>query len=70
MLRALRVTTVKVKFLPAPILSIMQSTAENIKRSSSSIPTSATTTKSYAPQNLPVYDYDLVVIGGGSGGKT
>jgi hypothetical protein len=41
----------------------MQSTSENIPRQSSSTP------RSYAPQDLPVYDYDLVVVGGGSGGK-
>jgi len=41
----------------------MQSKSENTIRPASS------TTKSYAPQNLPIYDYDLVVLGGGSGGK-
>ncbi|CAF0873445.1 unnamed protein product [Rotaria sordida] len=45
----------------------MQSTFENTQRPSSARPSSSTT-KSYAPQNLPVYDYDLVVVGGGSGG--
>ncbi|CAF0871534.1 unnamed protein product [Rotaria sp. Silwood1] len=45
----------------------MQSTSGNTQRPSSSRPASSTT-KSYAPQNLPVYDYDLVVVGGGSGG--
>ncbi len=63
MLRIFRVIQTKVKFLPAPRFFTMQSTSENIPRQSSSTP------RSYAPQDLPVYDYDLVVVGGGSGGK-
>jgi hypothetical protein len=68
MLRVLRVIQTQVRFVPAPYFSTMQSTTENIKRSSSARSTSSTT-RSYAPQHLPVYDYDLVVVGGGSGGK-
>ncbi|CAF1193974.1 unnamed protein product [Rotaria magnacalcarata] len=67
MLRALRVIKTKVRFVPAPCFSRMQSTSENNQQSSSTRPTSSKT-KSYAPQNLPIYDYDLVVVGGGSGG--
>ncbi|CAF4922791.1 unnamed protein product, partial [Rotaria magnacalcarata] len=66
MLRALRVIKTKVRFVPAPCFSRMQSTSENNQQSSSTRPTSSKT-KSYAPQNLPIYDYDLVVVGGGSG---
>ena len=69
MLRALRVIKTKVRFVPVPCFSKMQSTSENIKTPSSSRPASSTT-KNYAPKNLPIYDYDLVVLGGGSGGKT
>jgi hypothetical protein len=63
MLRTLRVIQTKVRFIPAPCFFTMQSTSETIVRPASS------TKRSYAPQNLPVYDYDLVVVGGGSGGK-
>ncbi len=68
MLRVLRIIQIKIRFVSAPSFSIMQSTSENIKRPSSARPTSSTM-KTYAPQDLPVYDYDLVVVGGGSGGK-
>ncbi len=51
----------------------MHTTAENSKRSpsvnTSPSRTGSSTTRSYAPQHLPIYDYDLVVVGGGSGGK-
>jgi hypothetical protein len=51
----------------------MQTTAENSKRfpsvNGSPSRTGSSTTRSYAPQHLPIYDYDLVVVGGGSGGK-
>lgn len=77
MLRVLRIIQTNIRFVPAPRFSIMQSTTttttETNTRPSSARPTSArpesSTTKTYAPQDLPVYDYDLVVIGGGSGGK-
>ena len=65
MLRVLRVIQINVRFVPAPILSKMTSTTEAIKRPSSS----STSPKTYAPKDLPVYDYDLVVVGGGSGGN-
>ena len=68
MLRVLRVIQTKVRFVPAPIFSIMQSKLESIKSPTSSRPASSTA-KSYDPKDLPVYDYDLVVLGGGSGGK-
>jgi hypothetical protein len=68
MLRALRVIQTNVRFVPAPCFSIMQSTSENNKNPSPTKPASGIT-KTYAPQDLPVYDYDLVVLGGGSGGK-
>ncbi|CAF0945058.1 unnamed protein product [Adineta steineri] len=67
MLRALRIIRTKVRFVPAPYFSTMQTTAENINKPSSTRPSSSNKA-SYAPQNLPVYDYDLVVVGGGSGG--
>ncbi len=63
MLRVLRVIQIKVRFVPAPNFSTIMSTAESITRPASS------SSKTYAPKDLPVYDYDLVVIGGGSGGK-
>ena len=73
MLRALRIIQTKVRFIPAPRFFNMQSTTETTTRPASGKPASArpasSTTKSYAPQDLPVYDYDLVVVGGGSGGK-
>jgi ribulose 1,5-bisphosphate synthetase/thiazole synthase len=62
MLRVLRVIQIKVRFVPAPNFSTIMSTAESITRPASS------SSKTYAPKDLPVYDYDLVVIGGGSGG--
>lgn len=68
MLRVLRVIQTKVRFVPAPIFSIMESKSERIKSSTPSRPASSTT-KTYSPKDLPVYDYDLVVLGGGSGGK-
>jgi hypothetical protein len=43
----------------------MSSTTETFKRSASS----STNPKTYNPKDLPVYDYDLVVVGGGSGGN-
>lgn len=73
MLRALRIIKLKVNFVPAPCYTRMQSTQDNNRRPSSGRPASArpgsSTTKNYAPQNLPVYDYDLLVLGGGSGGN-
>ncbi len=63
MLRTLRIIQINVRFVPVPRFFTMQSKSENTIRPASS------TTKSYAPQNLPIYDYDLVVLGGGSGGK-
>lgn len=68
MLRILRVIHSQVKFVPAPRLSIMQSPTQSGSRPPSARPSSSST-KTYAPQDLPAYDYDLVVIGGGSGGK-
>lgn len=72
MLRVLRIIQTNVKFVPAPRFSIMQTT-ETITKPPSPRPTSArpasSTAKTYAPQDLPAYDYDLVVLGGGSGGK-
>jgi len=65
MLRTLRVIQINVRFIPVPRFFTMQSTSESIIRPASS----SSRTKSYAPQDLPVYDYDLVVLGGGSGGK-
>ena len=51
----------------------MTSTVENGKRPPSAAAAAtrpaSSTNRSYAPQNLPTYDYDLVVLGGGSGGK-
>lgn len=69
MLRALRVIQTKVRFVPAPFFSTMTTNMENGKRPASSRST-ASTTRSYAPKDLPVYDYDLVVVGGGSGGES
>lgn len=73
MLRALRVIQTKVRFIPAPCFSTIASTMENGTRPSSARPASArpmsSQSRNYAPQNLPVYDYDLVVVGGGSGGN-
>lgn len=69
MLRVLRIIQTTVKFVPAPRFAIMQSTTESVVRPPSARPASSST-KSYAPKDLPVYDYDLVVVGGGSGGKT
>ena len=68
MLRTLRVIKIKVHFLSAPCLSTMQTNFENMKKSSLERPTSGTM-KTYTPKDLPVYDYDLVVVGGGSGGQ-
>jgi hypothetical protein len=68
MLRALRVIYTKVRFVPAPFFTTTTANMENGKRPASSRST-ATATRSYAPQDLPVYDYDLVVVGGGSGGE-
>lgn len=68
MLRVLRVIQIRVRFVPAPVFSTMQSKSESIQNPTSSRPASSTT-KSYAPKDLPSYDYDLVVLGGGSGGE-
>ncbi len=73
MLRTLRIIRTNIRFVPAPCYSIMQTAAENSKRppsvNASPSRTGSGTTRSYAPQNLPIYDYDLVVVGGGSGGN-
>jgi hypothetical protein len=71
MIRTLRIIRTKVSFIPAPCFSIMQTSSESNKRPSSTTTraVSSTTTKTYSPNDLPVYDYDLVVVGGGSGGK-
>jgi len=68
MLRVLRIIQTNVKFVPAPRFSSIMQTTETTIKSSSSRPASSTA-KTYAPQDLPIYDYDLVVVGGGSGGK-
>lgn len=68
MLRALRVIQIRVRFVPAPVFSsTMQSNSESMKNPNWSR-TASSTAKSYAPKDLPAYDYDLVVLGGGSGG--
>ena len=63
MLRALRVIHTKVIFVPAPRFSILQRKSESMSRPTSS------NRRSYSAQHLPHYDYDLVVVGGGSGGN-
>jgi hypothetical protein len=67
MLRALRIIQPQVRFVPVPCFTSMTSTTENRNRPSSSR-TIGNAAYSYAPKDLPVYDYDLVVVGGGSGG--
>ena len=68
MLRIFRVIEIKVHFVPPLCLSVVQTkNFDNMKKSSLERPTSRTL-KTYAPKDLPEYDYDLVVVGGGSGG--
>ena len=68
MLRALRFIQTKVRFVPAPCFVQMTTNLPNGSRPSSSRSASGAA-RTYAPQDLPIYDYDLIVIGGGSGGS-